>query len=69
VKDETANTKGKALITHLLDSVDNMSRFVKGFKSHNCDVALLIICEGITSIKDACLEAIDKTASKVDPKI
>jgi hypothetical protein len=66
---ENTNNKGKALVAHLLDSVDNMSRFVRGFNSHNCDVALLIMCDIITQVKEACLESIDKATSKVDPKI
>ena len=61
--------KGEALIAHLLDSPDNMRRFAKGFNSHNCDVALLIICEVLTKVKQSSLESIEKMSSKLDQKI
>jgi len=57
------------LITHLLESQDNMRRFVRGFNPHNCDVILDILCEALYMLGAQSVERIEKQNVKADKKL
>jgi phenylalanyl-tRNA synthetase beta subunit len=57
------------LITHLLESQDNMRRFVRGFNPHNFEVILVIIYEAISMLGAQSVKRIEKQKVKVDKKL
>ncbi len=67
--EEAKSNKGEILVTHLLENTDNMRRFVRDFNSHNCDVTLIIMCNTLAQINEACIESIEKSKTKIDKKV
>jgi hypothetical protein len=57
------------LITHLLESQDNMRRFVRGINPHNGEVILVILCEALSMLGVQSVERIEKKNVKADKKI